>query len=71
MEVFNSVSSNRADFSCIALFSLLFTLAWQFFPFFTLTKEVHAIVVSVSDQLHLLKPADYFLYKDRLSKQKV
>lgn len=60
MEVFNSISSKRADFSCIALFTLLFTLAWRFFPFFASTKEVHAIVVSVSYQLHLFKPADYF-----------
>lgn len=58
--VLNSISLKRADFSCIALFTLLFMLAWQFFPFFSLTKEVHAIVVSVSYQLHLFKPADYF-----------
>lgn len=71
MEVFNSVSSKRDDFSCIALFTLLFMLAWQSFPFFSLTKEVPAIAVSVSYQLHLLNAADYFLSKERLSKRKV
>jgi len=69
-EVFNFISSKRADF-CIALFTPLFTLAWQFFPCFSLTKEVHAIVVSVPYQLHLFKPADYFSLQQQALKRKV
>lgn len=59
-EVFNSISAKRADFSFIALSTLLFVLGCQLFAFFALIKEAHAIVASVPYQLHSFKPADYF-----------